>query len=327
MENKIKKANIFTMSLVLMNVLCSVLLAPVAKKLNLGMYGIMAIANLFMLVVPLAIYILKSKESLKNLLSLKPINGKSIAIVVLIAIFIQPLMNYISGVMAFFLPNNVGELLAKSSDTPLYFKLIVVAVMPAILEELCMRGVVLSNYKGLGIKKAALITGLLFGLLHMNLQMLVYTFILGVVFAYLVYITKSIFSSMIPHFIINGTQVIIASMGAKIASTGDKAVNGVNSLGFKIGFIIGGALVALISFLIVRYLIRKLAVINGVDLKNLKNEKNYDLRDENSYDENNCKTEIVASKENKVKILDASFIVILVVYFAINAFSLYNIFK
>jgi hypothetical protein len=67
-----------------------------------------------------------------------------------------------------------------------------------------MRGVILGNYKHVSIKKAALMNGLMFGILHLNINQFVYAFVLGVVMAYIVYYTGSIFPSMLLHFCING---------------------------------------------------------------------------------------------------------------------------
>lgn len=75
-----------------------------------------------------------------------------------------------------------------------------------------MRGILLSGYDGVDIKKAMLLNGLFFGMLHLNLQQFLYAFALGALFAYMVRLTDSIIPSMVAHFTINGSQVLMQKL-------------------------------------------------------------------------------------------------------------------
>ena len=57
---------------------------------------------------------------------------------------------------------------------------------------------------------AILLTGFLFGCMHMNLNQFIYAFALGIYLAFLVEATGSIFSSMIAHFTLNATSVVMS---------------------------------------------------------------------------------------------------------------------
>ena len=92
---------------------------------------------------------------------------------------------------------------------------LLLAVAPAIFEELIFRGIV---FQGLNKRfktiYAMLLSSLLFALFHGNIQQLVYPFILGMVMSWIVYRTGSIVSSMIVHFINNFLVVLTGfSMG------------------------------------------------------------------------------------------------------------------
>jgi hypothetical protein len=93
---------------------------------------------------------------------------------------------------------------------PLWAFVLVVALTPAICEEFTVRGIILSGYKKTNINKAAVITGFMFAVLHLNPSQFLYTFALGVILAYLVSVTDSIFASMICHFIFNGINAVLA---------------------------------------------------------------------------------------------------------------------
>lgn len=87
----------------------------------------------------------------------------------------------------------------------------VLALLPAIAEELIFRGII---FNGLRTKfnetGAILISAIMFSLMHSSFQQFVYPFILGSIMAWLVIRTGSIFSSMLVHFINNFLVVMFA---------------------------------------------------------------------------------------------------------------------
>lgn len=98
------------------------------------------------------------------------------------------------------------------TSAPTYLlAILLVAVFPAVYEELIFRGVVLqglrSRFSDCG---AILLSGLLFALMHFNLQQLAYPFILGCVMGWIVIRTGSLVSSMIVHFVNNFLIVTFA---------------------------------------------------------------------------------------------------------------------
>ncbi|WP_122640011.1 ABC transporter permease subunit/CPBP intramembrane protease [Romboutsia sp. Marseille-P6047] len=90
--------------------------------------------------------------------------------------------------------------------------LLIVACMPAICEEIFFRGFLLSSFKD--NKKtctgAVILTGVLFGFMHMDFIRMIPTGILGISFAYAVCKTNSIFVSMLMHFLNNGLSVVVS---------------------------------------------------------------------------------------------------------------------
>ena len=86
-----------------------------------------------------------------------------------------------------------------------------VAILPAICEEFLHRGVILNGLKEIGIKKAILISSLMFGLLHFNINQFFYATILGMLMALVSVVSKSIYPAMIIHFINNAISVYLSS--------------------------------------------------------------------------------------------------------------------
>ena len=168
------------------------------------------IANqLLLILVPLLLWVYAKRESFKNFLNFEPLEATNVVIIVGACLLIQPAMMFVSGLTGLFFPNVIGDVVMGLMDYPFWLVLLAIAVTPAIVEELVFRGYVQSQYESLGIKKAAIISGLFFGIIHMNMQQFFYAFILGIVFSYIVYYTKSIISGILAHFVINASQVLL----------------------------------------------------------------------------------------------------------------------
>ncbi len=158
-------------------------------------------------VVPLILYFVWTKKDVKSVLRIRPLHRKNILLVIAFGFIIQPLMQLLSFVASLIFPNLVMDAMLSLENESFLSTLFAMAVMPAILEELLLRGIFLSGYRNLGRKKAIFWTALLFGLLHLNPQQFFYAFGAGLFFCFLVERSGSIFAAIIPHFIINGTNV------------------------------------------------------------------------------------------------------------------------
>ena len=85
---------------------------------------------------------------------------------------------------------------------------LVVAVMPAVCEELLMRGFILSSFSQQKKAVAIIIVGVMFGILHFDPFRFVPTAILGMASAYIVIKTKSIVLPMLYHLVNNILSVV-----------------------------------------------------------------------------------------------------------------------
>lgn len=160
------------------------------------------------ILLPAVLYVIFSKSSIKLSLRLNKLTKKSAVICLLIGLCSIPLVGTIGSLSELVFHNHIQDSVAMFPSMPLAAWLGILALTPTICEEIFMRGVVLSGYRNVSIKKAALMNGFLFGMFHMNLNQFVYTFILGIILTYTVSITNSIFSSMIIHFTFNSPSAI-----------------------------------------------------------------------------------------------------------------------
>ena len=116
---------------------------------------------------------------------------------------------------------------------PLYLFLITIfasAVLPGFCEEFANRGLLLNGLKGLGMKKAIVISGLLFGLMHLNIGQFGYATLVGMYFAFICIVTGSIIPGMIIHFLNNAITEYLSFASINNLFLGD-FYNDVRNLG------------------------------------------------------------------------------------------------
>jgi membrane protease YdiL (CAAX protease family) len=89
------------------------------------------------------------------------------------------------------------------------------AIVGPIVEEIIFRKLLLDRVRRFGDLPAILITGIAFGLFHMNLSQFFYATTLGFIFAYVTLKTNTIRYSILLHIMINSIGVLVAPMVLK----------------------------------------------------------------------------------------------------------------
>lgn len=182
-------------------------------QLKFKMAGL-AITQVMIICLPFlfAYYI---KTDFKKTFSLQKVNLKQILGGILIWMGGFVLINLITQITLYLFPQNmeVAEALTDAIiiKDNLVLNLAIVALMPAICEEIFFRGFIFTSFKVKSSSKIAIITsGILFGFMHMDFLRIIPTSILGIIFAYTVYKSESIFIAMILHFINNSIAVLVS---------------------------------------------------------------------------------------------------------------------
>ncbi len=117
----------------------------------------------------------------------------------------------------------VKETLQQSlGESPnLWSCLLLLALLPAICEELAFRGFILSGFRHLGHKwRAIVLSSLFFAITHSLLQQSLISWLVGAVIAFIAVQTGSIFPCMLFHFTHNGLEFVSAHCPRKSASAG-----------------------------------------------------------------------------------------------------------
>mgnify|MGYP004484623193 FL=1 len=309
---KVLKANIYFLIILIIEILGPYVLRPFYIALGVSDIRLILLFNhLILFLIPAIIYLLVSKLSIKETLKLNKLHWQDILLIILLAFMVQPVMTFLSLISTFFFNNEVGSFIYEIISTPYILLLGLVALLPSITEEITVRGIVLSGYENKNKYVAAAITGLFFGILHLDGQQFLYAAVLGFIFALVVRITNSIYSSMILHFIINGTSVTLAKISKIITESLPISVEttefSLNNIGSK------EKLLLLISYGVIAIIFSIFVFLIIYALEKLKEKR--------KVIEGSTLINVEASKEN---ILNIPLILIVIIYII---FMIINIYK
>lgn len=102
------------------------------------------------------------------------------------------------------------------------FAILVVGIVVPFVEELLFRGLILNTLsKGFGVVTAIILQGVVFGIYHGNLIQGIYASFLGILYGYVVYKTRSLWTGIIMHMVNNILAVVLPILfGESIATIG-----------------------------------------------------------------------------------------------------------
>jgi membrane protease YdiL (CAAX protease family) len=114
-----------------------------------------------------------------------------------------------------------------ASSHGLFLTLLLMALSPAICEETLFRGPILRGLRArLSPAAAAVMTGVLFGLFHLDIYRLIPTTILGVLLGFITLESGSIIPAMLAHFCNNAILLVLATshFDQRMESLGHRAL-------------------------------------------------------------------------------------------------------
>lgn len=186
----------------------------------LGESGLLA-AEWFLLFVPALLFAFLGGFDFRHTLSLAlPTRRAAFGALLLIA-GAMPAVWFVGWLQTFFLPipwetlEDLEELVTADSAGRLAWLLLLLAVTPALCEEVVFRGVLLAGTRSLDPWRFILLNGALFGMFHVSFQTAIRflpTASLGIVIAWAVWRTSSIWTGVLMHLVNNASIIVLASV-------------------------------------------------------------------------------------------------------------------
>lgn len=172
-----------------------------------------------MLIVPTFFMLLFSKDKIKDVLSIRKMKWSTFFGVIGFTMAASPLITLVNLVSQLFVENTVAASSEQFLSLHPLLLVFFVGVLAPVCEEVVFRGAIFGGMKKEGnVFKAVLASGLLFGLLHMNINQASYAFVIGILLGFLVEATGSIFSSIMFHVLINASNAIMMIFSGSVVS-------------------------------------------------------------------------------------------------------------
>ena len=204
-----KNVGIIFLIVLLLNIAISALeLFLEFRGISLGVWSTVLV-ELFIF-IPVFVYLKMHNEPFFETLGFHKIKISTIILTIALNIVITPIWVFGNLFSQLFVPNTFSQAATGMISNSGFLAIAVVSFMPPIFEEILCRGFIFNKYrKTSSILSAALFSGLLFGILHLNINQFCYAFLIGVIFAMVNVASGSIFTSMILHLLINGFNMLM----------------------------------------------------------------------------------------------------------------------
>lgn len=165
------------------------------------------------LLIPVFAYTIKKGDSIVEAFGFKGIKVATFFQTILLVIVVSPMAMFANVLSQFFVPNTMVQGVDQFASESVGLTLVATVICAPIVEEIVCRGFFTNRInKTMSFTGAAIISALMFGILHMNINQFCYATVLGLIFAYTNRASGSIFTSMIMHIVFNGYNMALLFM-------------------------------------------------------------------------------------------------------------------
>ncbi|NBJ91129.1 CPBP family intramembrane glutamic endopeptidase [Parablautia muri] len=163
-------------------------------------------------ILPVLIFILVSKENILAFLGFHKMKFTSVLMTGLFTFLSMPLLTVLNLFSQIWVENEVASAMESMNIGQMPFVLLYlsVGIVAPVFEEIACRGAYYHSYHRSGRAFGAMImSALIFALIHMNFNQASYAFGMGILAVLLLEVTGSLWSCILYHGLVNGSQIIL----------------------------------------------------------------------------------------------------------------------
>ncbi|MCX8128903.1 MAG: CPBP family intramembrane metalloprotease [Clostridia bacterium] len=186
-----------------------------------SVYSGLLITEFGLILIPSLALLFIYRYDVKSTLRLYKTRPLNLLLVFGIMLFALPIVGVLNLINLLVIDSIFGRVIlpdipAAGNSTELIRNILIIAGSAAICEEVMFRGIIQRGMERFGAVKAILISAFLFGLIHLDFQRFLGTFLLGALIGFIVYRSNSLYSGMFAHFCNNSFAVLGGYMGTKL---------------------------------------------------------------------------------------------------------------
>ena len=203
-----KKANRLFLSVVLMHFVLIFILIVGSQFFSLGLVSNLLVSQLIILLPACVSLLFNKKRICISDLGFRKIRISTVLLTIVYTLLCMPLVTVVNAISMLFVENTVVAISSDILALPFPVSLLIIAMVGPFSEEFVFRGIMYNSYRKDGnALGAVLLSALVFGFMHMNLNQAGYAFVIGIALALLMIATGSIWAPIVMHFIINAQSV------------------------------------------------------------------------------------------------------------------------
>lgn len=227
-----------------------------------SLYVGLIITEFGIVLLPVVLFLLFKKYDLKYVLRFNKLESKHIFLIILIMICGMFVSSFFSILTNYFLSKfgkiPIPPISAASNIGGLIKQILIVSGSAALCEEILTRGLILRSYEMRGSIKAVVISGLMFAVLHLNVQNFLSVVFLGCLLGFLVHRTDSIYASVLGHFTNNTLVLVIQYVSYNVSKEISPKPGTLVKMNIPFVSVIVYAFIALIAGMFLYILLKKL---------------------------------------------------------------------
>jgi membrane protease YdiL (CAAX protease family) len=196
-------------------------------KTPLGLLYSLFFSHILGIIAPVMVYIYSKGYNFRETLNLRPVALPALLAVSLVSVaffvalnmfqgLIEPLFRPYAKEMADYQDFFIGLVSASKSPVNVFLLVLGIGIIPAVAEEILFRGIILNGLRNSSTAaRAIVLSGLLFGIIHIFPPQVISVSILGMFFGVLLVKTRSIATTIWCHFL-NNTLIILMMLGTPL---------------------------------------------------------------------------------------------------------------
>lgn len=236
------------------------------EDINKNLYETLIFSEFVLILGPVLIYALVKRVDLRETFRFHRLPIVP-ALVIVLASFPAYLVALLLNSLVYYVLQFIGDIPPSPIPIPqnlseLLVGILIIAVTPAICEEMLHRGLLLRAYERRGSMKAVVITSIFFGFFHFDITNFFGPVFLGLIIGYYVVRTHSIFAGMLAHFLNNTIAELLQYFNKDTApQEGSTQMMTAGDLGQVVILGLGGLIALGLLLKLFQYVTRTRAVI------------------------------------------------------------------
>lgn len=167
--------------------------------------------------LPTLIFALCTPALFRDMFPFRRIKLPTVFLAAVMTFTLFPVVIFVNSVSMLFVDNTVELLSGDVTSEPMWSMLLLIGIVGPFIEETVFRGYLFQSFRTTGrVMGSVIVSALLFGMMHMNINQACYAAVLGVFLALAAEASGSVFASMIIHMLFNSTEVLLMYTAADL---------------------------------------------------------------------------------------------------------------